>query len=102
MKLIFHSIAHRVDQLGPLAVYEQNLRFADKNLLQEGNFSEVPSIDVLKTAGKEYNNRYHLDEDMFKEVRILREITQRLDQSSEDIRGKYYTLNENSILSCPS
>ena len=87
----FPSLAQQVNQLGPLTVYEQNLRFADENLLREGNFSRVPSMDVLKAAGQECNNRYRLDEDMFKEVRVFREITQRLDQSSEDIQGKHST-----------
>ena len=91
-------VAQRVNELGPLAVYEQNMRLADENLLREGNFSQVPSADVLKTVGQEYNNRYRLDEDIFKEVRIFRYITERLDQSSEDVQGKYRTEDDNNML----
>ncbi len=86
-----------MNELGPLAVYEQNMRLADENLLREGNFSQVPPKEVLKTIGQEYNNRYRLDEDMFKDVRIFREITERLDQSSEDVQGKYRTEDDNSM-----
>lgn len=73
-------------------MYEQNMRNADEELLREGNFTEVPSTDVLKTAGQEYSNRYRLDEDMFKELRIFRELTERLDQCSKDVKGEYNQL----------
>lgn len=81
------SLGRRVMESGALAVYEENLRLANEDLLKEGNNSQVPSTDVLKTAGQEYANRYRLDEDMFKEVRMLREITERLDQTSRDVKG---------------
>ncbi|CAF1588184.1 unnamed protein product [Didymodactylos carnosus] len=42
------AMAKEVNQHGPLAIYERNLRYANADLLKEGNFSEVPSIDVLK------------------------------------------------------
>lgn len=80
--------AQHVNRLGPLAAYERNVRLADENLLQEGNLTQVPSIDVLKTAGQEYNKKYRLDEDMFMEVRIFRELTERLDTSSVKVKGK--------------
>ena len=82
--------AQQVNRLGPLAAYERNVRLADENLLQEGNLTQVPSIDVLKTAGQEYNKKYRLDEDMFMEVRIFRELTERLDTSSVKVKGKRY------------
>ncbi len=66
-----------MNELGPLTVYEKNMRLADENLLREGNFSQVPTKDVLKTAGQKYNNRYRLDEDIFKEVHLFREITKK-------------------------
>ena len=92
------SLGRRVMESGALAVYEENLRLADEDLLKEGNISQVPSTDVLKTAGQEYANRYRLDEDMFKEVRILREITARLDQTSKDVKGRYHIVIDNDVL----
>ena len=71
-----------------MATYEENMRTANKELLRAGNFTEVPSTDVLKTAGQECSNRYRLDEDMFKELRIFRHLTRRLDQYSKDVKGK--------------
>ena len=56
---------------GTLRVYEHNIRLADEELLREGNFSEVPSMDVLKTAKYQYNKKYRLDEDYFKELRMF-------------------------------
>jgi hypothetical protein len=97
MCFIFHKhyltwliiVAQQVHEEGPLAVYERNLLHADDNLLQDGNLSQVPSTDVLKTAVYEYNNKYRLDEDIFKEVRIFRELTQRWDETSKEIKGVY-------------
>ena len=83
-------VAQQVNRLGPLGAFERNMRLADENLLEQGNWSEVPSIDVLKTIAQEYKMKYRLDEDMFKEVRIFREITEQLDQSSSKVKGKYY------------
>lgn len=70
-----------------MAVYERNVRRADESLLREGNFSQVPTTDVLKTAGQEYNNRHKLDEDTFKELRVFRELIRKLDQTSIDVKG---------------
>lgn len=74
--------------LGPLGAYERNLRLADEDLIKQGNYTEVPSIDVLKNARHEYGKRYELDEDMFKAVRLLRYMTYQLDDSSKDVQGK--------------
>jgi hypothetical protein len=37
----------------------------------------------------EYEKKYKLDEDMFKEVRILREDMRNFDVTSEDVKGAY-------------
>ena len=68
--------AQQVNRLSPFAVYEGNLLLSEENFLQEGGLTEVPSIDVLKTAGQEYKQKYRLDEDMFMEVHIFREMTE--------------------------
>lgn len=80
--------AKQVSEMGALAVYERNMRSADEELLREGNYTEVPSMDVLKTPGQEYSNRNRLDEDVFRELRIFREMTYRLDQSSKEVKGE--------------
>ena len=63
-------LAKEVNQIGALGVYERKLRYANEDLLKEGNFSEVPSIDVLKTTKQQYNKKYRFDEDSFKELRM--------------------------------
>lgn len=69
-------------------MFERNVRFADENLLNEGNFTDVPTVDVIKKAGEEFYKRYLFDEDMYKEVRIFRYLTRALDTTSKQVRGK--------------
>ena len=83
-------LVKQVQQIGALGVYERNLRSANEDLLREGNFSEVPSIDVLKTAKQQYNKLYRLDEDIFKESRMFRFLTESNDDKSKDIHGKTF------------
>ncbi|CAF3954658.1 unnamed protein product [Rotaria magnacalcarata] len=56
---------------GILKTYENNLLNADENLLRCNNYTQVPSMDVLKTAVKEQANSMRLDADMFTEIKIL-------------------------------
>jgi hypothetical protein len=106
MRFVFHKhyltlfifVAQQVQEEGPLAVYERNLRRADEKLLRDGNLTQVPSTDVLKTAAYKYNNKYRLDEDMFKEVRMFRELTQRWDETSKEIKGMYCVEDHKSMI----
>ena len=76
-----------------MEAYERNVRLANEGLIIQGNYTEVPSIDVLKNARHEYDKQFDLDEDMFKAIRLLRYITHELDNSSNDVRGKYLPKN---------
>jgi hypothetical protein len=87
-RIKFLALAKQVQQIGALGVYERNLRFANEDLLKEGNFSEVPPIEVLNTAKQQYNKRYRLDEDYFKESRMFRFLTRSTDDTSKDIKGE--------------
>jgi len=69
------------------------MRFANEDLLQEGNFSEVPSMDVLKTTKQQYNKKYRLDEDYFKELRMYRFLTRLIDRTSKEIKGENFSTN---------
>ncbi|CAF1436149.1 unnamed protein product [Didymodactylos carnosus] len=88
------AMAKAIHQVGALNVFERNMRFANDDLLREGNFSEVPSMDVLKTAKQQYNQKYRLDEDYFKELRMFRYLTHSIDHSSEHIKGYVQTCGE--------
>ena len=71
-------------------MFERNVRFANEDLLQEGNFSEVPSVDVLKTAKHQYNKKYRLDEDYFKELRMYGFFTRISDYDSKSFKGEKF------------
>ena len=53
-------------------------------------FSKVSSLDVLKTAKHQYNKKYRLDEDYFKELRMYGFFTRSSDYTSECIKGKQF------------
>ncbi|CAF3842285.1 unnamed protein product [Rotaria sp. Silwood1] len=82
------AMAKRVHQIGALGVFEHNVRFADEDLLREGNFTEIPSLDVLKTAKQQYNKKYRLDEDCFKELRMYGFFTRFTDYASKCFKDK--------------
>jgi hypothetical protein len=87
-------LAKEINQIGALNVYERNLRYANEDLLKEGNFSDVPPIEVLNTIKQEYNKKYRLDEDHFKELRLFGYFTRHIDINSKEIRGdNFYTLS---------
>ncbi|CAF1378810.1 unnamed protein product [Didymodactylos carnosus] len=88
------AMVKQVQKIGALGVYERNLRYANEDPLKEGNFTEVPSIDVLKTAKQQFNKKYRLDEDYFKELRMFGFFTRCTDDESEDIKGYTQTNGE--------
>ncbi|CAF1447830.1 unnamed protein product [Didymodactylos carnosus] len=95
------AMVKQVQKIGALGVYERNLRYANEDPLKEGNFTEVPSIDVLKTAKQQYNKKYRLDEDYFKELRMFGFFTRCTDDESEDTKAKnFYILLITDILRC--
>lgn len=56
---------------GTLKTYEDNVLQADDQPLQCNNYTQIPSMDVLKTAVREQANKMHLDQDLFTELRLL-------------------------------
>ena len=80
--------AKEVKSIGALGVYERNLRHANEELLKEGNFSEVPTKDVLDKIKQEYENKYRLDENCYKEVRMFAFITRYSDVHSKEVKGE--------------
>lgn len=77
-----------MQEIGPAAVFRERLEAADQRLLEEGNISEVNSIEVIKKTGVDYNNKYRLDEDIFRECRILASSFRASDIDSTDIEGQ--------------
>ncbi|CAF4120533.1 unnamed protein product, partial [Rotaria sordida] len=65
------KMAQAAIEHGTLKIYEKNVLNADEHLLQYNNYSQVPSLDVIKTAVKEQNNATCLDKDMFTELMMM-------------------------------
>jgi hypothetical protein len=78
---------------GTLKTYENNLLNADDNLLQCKNYTQVPSMDVLRTAIKEQANVMRLDQDMFVELKMMLFSMKESDETSSiENKGKLYKL----------
>ncbi|CAF1314555.1 unnamed protein product [Adineta ricciae] len=88
------AIAKEVKTIGALSVYERNLRHANEDLLREGNFSEVPSKEVLDKIKQEYDKKYRLDENCFKEVRMFAFVTRYSDVHSKEVKGFIQAVSE--------
>jgi hypothetical protein len=72
-----------------LRTYEANLLNAEKELLQLKNHTQVPSMDVLKTAIKEQANSMRLDSDMLNELTTMLFSLQASDKTSKPLnKGK--------------
>lgn len=84
--IIFH-LGKRANEIGPLGVFRQQVNDADEKLLSEGNFTDCPSIETLKKAAYDYRKLMHIDEDIFKECRILKYFYFKEDISSTVIQG---------------
>jgi len=78
-------------QNGILATYEDNLLNADDDLLRCKNYTQVPSVDVLKTAVKELKHDLYLDKDLFTDLQMLLLSMRESDKTSIiRNRGKIY------------
>jgi hypothetical protein len=83
-------VGELMHDLGLAATYEHNVRVADKNQLESGNFTAVPPTEVLKKIRQEYEKQFLLDEDIFKAVRMFRFMSEYLDKESKLFKGKLY------------
>jgi hypothetical protein len=64
-------VAQAAIERGILVTYEDNLLNADDNLLKHNNYTQVPSMDVIKTAVKEQINKQRLHENMIVELEMM-------------------------------
>lgn len=61
---------------------------ADEKMLAEGNFTQCPTIEVVKKSGMDYRKKMRFDEDVFRECRILGRFYRKEDVTSKIIPGK--------------
>lgn len=81
-------VGERANQIGPAALFRERLESADLRLLEDGNFSEVNTIEAIKKTASDHRNRYRLDEDIFRDCRVLAYGLRKADVESNDIEGK--------------
>ncbi len=86
-------LAQAAIEHGTLVTYEDNLLNADEDLLQCNNYTQAPSMDVLKRAVKEQANAKRLDQDMFIELNMMLFSMRESDQTSTiENKGNLYKL----------
>ena len=77
----------RANEIGPLALVRERIENADENLLAVGNYTECETIETLKKAGSDYRQKMHIDEDVFKECRIIAHAYRTADVTSDKVKG---------------
>lgn len=81
-------LGKRANQIGPLAVFRELVEKADENLLAAGNYTQCPTIEAIKKAGFDYGKKMRIDEDIFKECRIISYSYKKSDVTSTDVQGE--------------
>jgi hypothetical protein len=61
---------------------------ADPKLLAAGNYTEYPTIEVLKKAAADYRKKMNIDESIFTECRILTRTYLKDDVTSAHLTGE--------------
>ena len=74
-----------VNGIGSFGVFREQINNADEELQDAGNYTECPTDETLKKAASDYRKKMYLDEDIFKECRILKHAYCKEDVSSNDV-----------------
>ena len=82
-----YILGERVNLIGPSAVARERLDAADERLLADGNESEVNTVKILKKAGYDQRKLHRLDEDIFRDCRMLASFFRAADTDSTNIEG---------------
>ncbi|CAF1315062.1 unnamed protein product [Didymodactylos carnosus] len=64
-------VGQRANEIDPLEVFREHVKDANESLLAVGNYTECETIETLKKAAYVYRKKMHIDEDIFKECRII-------------------------------
>ncbi|CAF4669780.1 unnamed protein product, partial [Didymodactylos carnosus] len=67
---------------------------ANESLLAVGNYTECETIETLKKAAYDYRKKMHIDEDIFKECRIIGRAYLTADVTSNDVKGYVQVVGE--------
>ena len=82
-----YILGERVNLIGPSAVARERLEAADERLLEDGSESEVNTVKILKKAGYDQRKLHRLDEDIFRDCRMLASFFRAADTDSTNIEG---------------
>jgi len=81
-------LGQRANEIGPLAVFREHIEAADESLLEAGNYTGCRTIETFKKSAVDYRKIMHVDEDIFKECRIIARAYRKEDEDSEKVPGK--------------
>ncbi|CAF3432704.1 unnamed protein product [Rotaria socialis] len=80
-------VGKRANEIGPLGVFREHINSADRELLAAGNYTDCQTIETLKKAASDYRQKMHIDEEVFRECRIIGRAYRKADTTSEYIQG---------------
>ncbi|CAF0841297.1 unnamed protein product [Didymodactylos carnosus] len=84
-------VGKQANEIGPLGVFREHVKNANESLLAAGNYTECETIETLKKAAYDYRKKMHVDEDIFKECRIIARAYLAADVTSTNVKDKSMT-----------
>jgi hypothetical protein len=79
-------------------VFRERVEAADEKLLAAGNLTGCETMGTLKKAAFDYRRKHRLDEDIFRECRIISSTYRSADTQSTNIQGELIIHEENIII----
>ncbi|CAF4396090.1 unnamed protein product [Didymodactylos carnosus] len=79
-------VGKQANEIGPLGVFREHVKNANESLLAAGNYTECETIETLKKAAYDYRKKMHVDEDIFKECRIIARAYLAADVTSTNVK----------------
>lgn len=81
-------LGRRANEIGPLAVFRERVEATDESLLEAGNYTGCDAIETIKKTGVDYRSTLRIDEDIFRECRIIGRAYRLDDVRSESVHSK--------------
>jgi hypothetical protein len=79
--------------MGPLTVFRERLLSADENFLAARNYTDCETIETSKEAAFDYRKQVQINEDIFKECRIITDAYVSADVTSTHLQDGWITSN---------
>ncbi|CAF1135500.1 unnamed protein product [Adineta ricciae] len=88
------EIGERANNIGPLAVYREQVESADERLLAAGNFTGCFTYETIKKSASDYRKIMHIVESIYEECRITQYSFETTDTTSKDCKGYVHYMTE--------